>query len=717
MTMAIVLIPRDPTDLALTYDQDGQRIRAVWSSSSSAQRPVEHAEVWLSVNEGEYSLEARTASNSWTHSAWPGCSYRVRVRLVNSAGFSEYAYSLTVEAAPDKPRAPFDVRASLQDDSLVTLTCSIQHDVSAPVRAVYWERAIDQGPFESLATCAPDDTTATDGGIEAGHRYAYRAMCWNSSGTSARVEAPMVYTTPDSPNAPMVERAADGSAVVSAPGISAWTKWIEVERYLQSDGAWVQLGKHAPVSFPLIDDADGIVAYRARCITPENPDGAVRVSEWSDSSVALPPLGCPLAPTLTSPIAGSSCECGDALWLEWQHNPTDGSVQRKAEIIINGVSCLVDSIAQSFLLPSSIIAELNLQVTWKVRTWGAFGSDDEDDEDAASPWSEESSFVLAGSPTVVISSIEGTIQQSQSSTLAISSWPLTVNASYSDPSGELAACELAVTDVSGRALLVMDMTNLSAVIQSTQWPSSIEGDYYLIVRATSTSGFSASAQCAIHAGEAPAQTVSLRVVPDRERGWATITPVVDKASKGDPIAKIDVYRHVDGAEKKIGSALSDGQSIVDKYAPLNGAYSYVCRSYTQSGAFAQTSAPGSIKTPYSFFYYDGTGIARGRIEPTESVSIKRSSRELVRYQGRTYPVVYDGGGLDETRTVSFVMDDQCEMEAFKQAARTGTPLVYKSMNGEVAHVVVEVTLDYDATHPSLPGSVSLNLTRVDGDAL
>lgn len=717
--MAIALIPRDPSDLALAYDPDAQLVKAVWSTSPSAQRPVEHAEVWLSVNGGDYALQARTASDSWACSAWPGYSYRVRVCLVNSAGSSGYAYSQTVEVSPEKPEAPADVKAVLQGDSVVTLACSVSQSLYAPVRLIYWERAVDQGPFEPLTTAEPDDPTVTDGGVEPGHRYRYRAACWNPTGTSAHVEALPVYTTPDSPGAPVAERSEDGSALVSVPGLPAWVQMVELERFTQSDASWTSMGSFAPFALPAADvDADGIVAYRARCYTPANVSGEMRVSEWSPQSDALSPLGCPLSPTLLAPASGAACECGSPLWVEWKHNPTDCSGQRMAEVDVDGEVYRVDGGAQSFQLPSDITSELNLSATWKVRTWGAYGADGEVGvEDSASQWSEERSFTMALAPTVAITAIEGAETMSQSSALSIASWPLTVRASYSDPSGELAECELAVTDDSGRALLVMDMMQLSAEIQSTQWPSDIEADYYLVIRARSSSGFDASTQCAIRAGMAPVQTVSLRVVSDPERGWATVTPVVDKTTSGDPIARIDVFRRTEAGEVRIGSALSDGQSIVDRHAPLNETFSYVCRSYTESGAFAQTDARGSIKTPYSFFYYGINSIARGRIEPKESVSIKRSNRELVRYQGRSYPVVYDGGGIEETRSVSFIMDDEHELESFKQAARASVPMVYKSMNGEVMHAVADLMLDYDATHPSLPGSVSLNLTRVDGDAL
>ncbi|MFR2626065.1 MAG: hypothetical protein ACLS89_00175 [Collinsella sp.] len=91
----------------------------------------------------------------------------------------------------------------------------------------------------------------------------------------------------------------------------------------------------------------------------------------------------------------------------------------------------------------------------------------------------------------------------------------------------------------------------------------------------------------------------------------------------------------------IASDLSDGSSVVDRYAPLNTGYSYRVAAYGTSGASRATEHPGSIKTPYCFVYY-GDGLMAAQFDPTEQRNLERANRTLVRYAGRSHPSIRRG---------------------------------------------------------------------------
>ncbi|MFR3876792.1 MAG: hypothetical protein ACLTYW_00055 [Collinsella sp.] len=160
------------------------------------------------------------------------------------------------------------------------------------------------------------------------------------------------------------------------------------------------------------------------------------------------------------------------------------------------------------------------------------------------------------------------------------------------------------------------------------------GEYRIVATARSTSGLQSTASMPFRVEFELPRRASLRIEADIERGYAELQCIVDNNDEGQDVESLSIWRVTRDGERLIASDLSDGSSVVDRYAPLNTEYSYRVAAYAASGASRATEHPGSIKTPYCFVYYgDGLMAARSSTRPSSATSSAPTARSCATRAG------------------------------------------------------------------------------------
>lgn len=179
---------------------------------------------------------------------------------------------------------------------------------------------------------------------------------------------------------------------------------------------------------------------------------------------------------------------------------------------------------------------------------------------------------------------------------------------------------------------------------------------------------------------------------------------------------ISVYREVNGERVLLGDGLQPGAGLVDKYAPVNVDYDYVAVAIADSGAVSTSYLPARFDSQWFYFIF-GDNVAKGRINPEGSKKLTRPNRRRQHFAGRQSPVSFDDGSVSDTRSVSVLLRTKEEADAFEQMMWDSGRCVYKSGDGDVIHADVELSDRPAWTSPTYYGSVSVSITRIDGEAL
>lgn len=188
---------------------------------------------------------------------------------------------------------------------------------------------------------------------------------------------------------------------------------------------------------------------------------------------------------------------------------------------------------------------------------------------------------------------------------------------------------------------------------------------------------------------------------------------------GDPredIASFSVFRVTDEGRVCLASNLAPGGGLVDKYAPSNVEFAYELVAYAESGAYSRIECECTVVTPWFFLYFEDD-MARARWDPEGAISLARPSKQRVWYAGRRHPVSYDSIHVSDERTLGALLMEPSEAAAFRRLVFSGGRAVYKSGDGDVMHVDVEVSLAPAYASQAYYGTVTVGLVRIDGEAL
>lgn len=691
--------PQQITNASATRDSQTQNT-VNWTNKKTTARPYAGIYVDRQTDGGDWANIADVGGSTTSYedrTTRPNHTYRYRVVPHNSAGnAAHHTYTNTLTNPPTEPSTPTGCTNTRDSDTKNTVTWTDNPTSEAPYANVLVERSTDGAAFSQVASVGGSATSYADTNTSADHSYAYRVRASNASGKSSYSTSGTTYNTPSAPGTPTGARTGDTSVTLAVPNTARTATATEIQRSTDAK-AWTTIATTSGMATSYADSpGGGTFYYRAR-----NTRGSL-ASAWSAASSAVVTICAPAAPTLLSPASGQVIlSQAGSIGLSWRHNPIDGSSQTAAEVrySTDGSTWTTKSMttAQATVIENSFA--LNSTVSWQVRTKGVHAD--------FGPWSGVRTFHIRQQPQLAI----------LSPTSPIANVPVEVSVQYVDASGSLAAMSLRITDREGTTLYQRGMgTSTSCEVTKEQWMPEDGGEYRLVVTARSTSGLQSVASLDVDVSFEPPKRASLRVEADIERGYCEIECIVDNSDDGQDVSSLSVWRVTKEGEVLIASDLSDGQAVEDRYGPLNTEYSYRVASYASSGASRATDHPGSIKTPYCFIYFGEDGIARGQYAPKESRSRKRANRTLVRYAGRTYPVLYDAGGIDDTRSLSVHVMGADEVAAFDELMEHGR-CVFKSVEGDVFHAAVDVDTDPTIALPGHHADVSVSITRVDGEAL
>lgn len=690
--------PKVPSNAKAVRNSQTQNT-VTWTNNTTTARPYDGIYVDRQVDGGDWSNLATIGGNRTSYvdeTTRPNHTYRYRIGAYNSNSTAgNHSYTETLRNPPTAPTAPTAVTNARNSDSKNTVSWKNTVTGEAPYSAVKVERSIDGGAFAEIASLGGTAASYVDSTCSADHSYRYHVRGMNESGYSGYATSGTTYNTPSAPGKPSGHRTGDTSVELSIPNEARTATATEVQRS-KDKATWQTIATTTGKATSYGDNpGGGTFYYRAR-----NTRGSL-VSAWSESSEAVVTICAPAAPTLLAPTSGQVLKVSDsAIAFCWKHNPIDGSAQTAAQLQYStdakNWTTVQLTTAQSASVANSFA--LNATVYWRVRTKGVHAD--------YGPWSGNRAFYVRQPPQLAFQSPESVVRNV----------PISVAIQYVDASGRLADMQLQVTDRSGSVLYERAMgTSVSAEIAKEQWMPDDGGEYRLVATARSTSGLQTVQSFDFAVSFELPKRASLRVESDIERGYAELKCIVDEAGEGQAVVGMTVWRVANGVETLLGTDLMDGATLIDKYAPLNREYSYRVAAYALSGAAKTTTHPGSIKTPYSFFYF-GDSMARGMFEPKESRSLKRAGRTLKRYIGRTLPVLYDSGGIEDNRSWSARIIGEEEVSAFDDLMQW-PKCIFKSVAGDVFHAAVDVDIDPVLELPGHHADVSISIQHVDGEQL
>lgn len=754
--VAAEIAPRAPEGVRAALDAATRRVTVSWSLAETWERPVDEVRVYRQADgKGAFEeLGAADGSPYVDQAPTGGHTYRYRVQARNVAGWGGAGESNSVAVGPELPDAPADLEVTV-DDGRATVTWASAAEDGKPWSTVEVERSDNGGAWHRVASVGGTVASCSEP-LADNASYSYRARAVNPAGSSPYTEpsAP-AYTRPSAPKRPTAGRSPAGCSV----------SWEPTARYAdcaQVEPAWYDEALYEWVAMPAIDVASGAaratdgapqtdaaMSYRVRSGVTLSP-GDVLWSGWSERSDAVAPSSPPAAPTIVYPTAGAVVPMDETIVLSkslgsptaarpagvgvrWRHNPTDGSSQRQAQVRfsfggeVRGTCATSSSMEVRYAMSEAgvdlyaLADELGTSVytsDWdlSVRTMGANGE--------WSPWSSVR-FRVARAPRVWFE--EPGADAFDGGAAVLSEFPPTVKVGY-DGYGYRAAAVGAVEIVAegeggaevGRASFGAPFSGpASAELGTRFWAPEPGAEYVLTATVMAQSGVSGSASVRVRAGFPRPKVSTLRIECDRERGYALLTPHVNAADDGGrPVERMDVWRVVGGAAVLVAEGVADGQQVVDRFAPLNRAYSYRLGAYSDQGVYMVSEHEGLLRCRRAFAYYGPgyAGIARSRWNLSERTSLSRSRQTLVEYAGRPYPVLYDGGGVSEVRTAEFVVDGEDEWRAVRAAAESGG-VVYKGADGEVFRATCKAELSVPDGLPGRFRSVVLTVERLDGDAL
>lgn len=634
----------------------------------------------------------------------PNTRYRYYVQVYNPAGATNSA-TVAATTAPSEPLEPSDVVAQRLDDGRNQVTWTRNVSTTEPYSSIQVYVSINDGGWSLRAIIAGTSKSYIDTGCAVDRFYKYKIRALNASGATDFVETDYVYNTPCAPGTPSGQRVGESGVSLTIPNSSKTATGGEIQRSTDCK-TWETIAKLNAMPTSFTDEPGaGTYYYRAR-----NTRDAL-TSAWSSPSAAVVSSCKPAKPTLLEPASYAAVDLFNSsdVELAWQHNPLDGSAQTYAEIQYRFTgwkeTCTTTAGPEQRVTFELISTTEDIGLDWRVRTRGISSE--------MSDWSEWRTFRICHRPTV------GFVTPEDGDVVEV--LPLPLRISYDDPSGAFASAALSVIcdDVTMSTVELspaFDPETGHFVTELTRDMLALESgkSYVLEVIARSTTGLADTARISIEAQLALPNRADIRIMPDPETGYVALTLSV--AEGGEDIEELALFRVFEGKQTLVAKDISDGETVVDRYAPLNREFSYMAVAYAASGASVTVENVGRIVSQYAFFYF-GENIARMKYGPEAPVEMTRPLSVQQYFAGRADPVDYDMGALSINSTPSAYLMDAADARAFEDLMKSGGRCVYKALDGHVMHAITSVTLTPNLTTSAYWGVVEASVTKVDGDEL
>lgn len=689
--------PNNVSGASASLQSDGT-IRVSWNRNATTARPYSGIYVDVSVDGGGYSLahDCGGGDASYTYKAEKNRLYKFRVLPHNAAGNAPaHQYSGAVATLPSAPKSASVARDS---DTQNTVTIAPGSSCSGLYLAHDVQRQMDGGAWSDFGAIEAAGSKKVDRSTSANHSWRYRVRSRNAAGASAWVETGTVYNTPCAPGKPKMARVSDTRVRAAFDNGANTATGTEIARS-QDLKTWTAVRTTQGKATDFEDDpGGGTFYYRVR-----NVRGDLK-SEWAVSD-GIVTICAPAAPTITSPSSSQVIPKTQAsITVAWRHNPIDGSAQTAAQwrYSTDGgktwTTADVSGAASSATLANSFA--VNAMLTVQARTKGAHAD--------FGPWSAAVSTYVRQVPTVTI--------EQPADGFTIENTPVHVLVRYSDPSGQLAAGTLTVRDAGGSAVFSRDlMDGLEFDIRSGEWLPSDGAAYTLEAAVRSSSTLQAGASRAVSVSYVLPSTAIADAAPDPSTGYVTVTVREGRTDAAVAMESASLWRNVGGVRTLLGEDLHDGSAVVDMYAPLNTDYSYETASFADSGAANEASFPGRLESALLFVYWSG-GIASGKYEPGDEFSVEPDF-DTFQVAGKRYPVAVVGEFVGEPHDMSVKLRSREEAMRFYEAVRSCEPMVFKTLYGFVFHGVATAKLTPSLADGEGSWEVSMDVTRVDGEAL
>lgn len=683
----------DPTPVyRVTYNPNG--------GTGSTQYASKVHDVPLTLSDGLGFSRSYYTVDGWATSASGAKAYNLGGTYTENKAIDLYAHWKA-----NTPNPVTSLTATRNSDTKVTVKWTLGAGASITYLQIYVERRTNGVGWSVIATLQKTATSYIDTTTSANNSYEYRVIATGvDGGNSGYVTSGVVYMTPAAP--PSVSGVQSGANVVLTVGNDITSvrnaTGFDVQERSSGSSTWVAStvisSSGTPVQSITVAGTGGDTYYRVR-----NTRGTL-ASAWKESSV-VSVIVPPNAPTLVYPSSGGvigANSSSQSVTLEWLHNSRDGSTQTAANIrykksTASSWTTTTATTAQS----KTITLDVGYVYVWQVQTKGAANT--------YSDWSNTQTFAVFAPPAVSVTSPSSTITNT----------PIYYEISFSDPNGVFASGTMSVY-VNGvvKHSEPIDST-LSGTITAEEFlPSS--GDtltFSADVTSSTTLGTVSGMTVGVSMGEPNHGTLTIENDPDT--GYSILTVGWDESTGATAAVSASLYRIANGETVLLGSGLLQGSGIVDKYAPLNKAYTYQVVTFANSGAFYAKEFANTITTDRWFAIWDGgEKSAWAEWNPKGSYKLTRPQKKRVHYVGREYPVSYDGTALDETHSITFtVVDMDSWSNGFIDLMHDGGRGVYKSVDGKVFWADFEITNTPNYTSITRIGTVSIDIVRIEGDAV
>lgn len=559
-------------------------------------------------------------------------------------------------------------------------------------------------------------STLVDTGVSAGHSYTYSVeygyypsaelrdadfILWATPRTSSAI-----YNTPAAPTAISGARTAASTVRVTLSNTATTSTGLEVQASTDpADWSGAISNTYAGAGLVTADvtGISGIYYFRAR-----NTRGAL-VSDWSPVSDPVVTLTAPNPPTLTAPLAAvHNFTASQTVTFAWQHNPVDGSAQTTAQLQYStdgGSTWTTQTISGTTATYTLTLtgSDVGKTFTWRVRTKGADAS--------YSSYSSTKQFLVAQQPSVVITLTDANNVDVTNGNL--SDMPLNYSAAVSG-TGTLVGGSFNGETYSEDA--TVSGANLVGSVTADEAQPENGRTYTITVTAFMSTGLTGTGSVSVTMDFADPQAGTL-AIGDND-GIVTLTVGLAAIGAGEVAASaIAIQRVTPAGTVTIATGLSAGDTITDRYAPLNTAFEYRVMTYSTAGAARAVKYPYTIKSAFWMALWGSAGQAYGRYNPTGGIQVTRPKKARQYFAGRQWPVSYDGVNTGETHTVTLLLLTREEREAFAELMRQGGRGVYKSADGYVFRADFDFRYNGAWSTPERDGSVTVTVTRIDGAAL
>lgn len=540
-----------------------------------------------------------------------------------------------------------------------------------------------------------------------GHSFKYKVVPYNDYGESwdsSAIEV-SIEGAPYAPSSTQVHYYynEDGSVVISVD----LTDGVE-HTYIESstDGTtWTQIADlTAPANSYTDMSATSNTVYRVRF---GNDSG---YSEYSDTYQPAEKVK-PDEPTILIPVNDTYVALDNgSIDIIWQHNSRDNSPQkaRKLRYYINNAWTAwttVTTTDSSYTYDISSLSSQTMKIQLQTQGDNGLWSD-----------SSEVEVKLCTAPSLIIDSPTG-LQ---------TSLPLVVEFIYTDDPvfGAFEEIYLDAIDEEGD-VIYSTSTDDSSITEISLMGALFEPEieYTLQMSARSITGLTASYITTFtveYSDEVLEGSLYPVVDNDEETGYAYINISREIADDDeDPITPADIvhaylYRN-SNAEKVLIQEVEEGMTVIDKYAPVNESYEYELLQLYEDGNASKITVDAVNPCPYSFIYWGKNydKIAYAQWNPSQSTSLSRPEKTLVRYSGRQYPVAYDSKARQETATFNADLEFE-ELQDFIRMMNAGGTGIWKSVQGRT--FLASFDLDFERVDNVKDlYKCSLRVTRIEGD--